>query len=121
MAWKKKRLKTKGRNKYYSVAKQLRRKKRTTEQFEIMLNTLTLEEVIALKLELAAKAAGGSLYGVPIWTSLRTIVSDAVLKFALSATKTKLEASRFLGIDKDNFEKMLKKYETKSFFEEEDS
>ena len=35
-----------------------------------MLNNLSLEEIIGLKLELAAKAAGGYLYGIPIFSSI---------------------------------------------------
>lgn len=117
MTWKKK--KKNGKNRYYSVAKELKKKKKITPQFEIMLNSLTLEEVIALKLELAAKAAGGFLYGIPIWRSLRRIVNDAVLKFALSATASKVEAARFLGIDLSDFQGYMKEYETEKFFTEE--
>ena len=81
-----------------------------------MLNSLSLEEVIGLKLELAAKAAGGKLYGIPLWHSLTDISKDAVFKYALSACQTKKEAEAFLGIDMQTFHKLQKKFETEEYF-----
>jgi hypothetical protein len=37
----------------YSIVRKLRKKGQITEEFEVMLNSLPLEDVIALKLELA--------------------------------------------------------------------
>lgn len=118
MAWEPKR-KREGKNKYYSVAKLLRRQKKTSPQFEVMLSSLSLEEVIALKLELAAQASGSPLYGVPIWKNLLFIVRDAVIKYALSATRTKKEAARMLGMDESDFWGRQKYYQTESYFNEE--
>lgn len=117
MSWKRKR-RIYGKNRYYSLSKKLARDNKTTPEFEVMLNTLTLEEVIGLKLELAAKASGSPLYGVPIWKSLRYIVNDAVLKYAYSASRTYREASRFLGIREADLKKLKKFYQIESFFEE---
>ena len=81
MSWKKKK-KVQGKNKYYSLQKKLRRDNKVTDEFEVMLNNLTLEEAIGLKLELAAKTVSGKLYGIPIWYSLPAIIKDAVLTYA---------------------------------------
>ena len=89
MNYKKKLNSTKGRNKNHSVSNKLRKENKVTDEFEVMLNNLSLEELIALKLELAAKAAGGMLYGLPIWYSMQHIIKDAVLKYAYSATRRK--------------------------------
>jgi len=107
-----------GKNRYYSVCNKLRKDRKITEEFEVMLNNLTMEELIAVKLELATKLVRGKLYGIPIWHSLPDVVADAVLKYALSATRTKNEAARFLGIDISYMKKLVKKYDTESFFEE---
>ena len=115
MSWNKKELR--GKNTRYSLAKKLREDKKTTEEFEIMLNSLTLEEIIGLKLELASRVFGGKSYGLPIWKSMKEIVQDAVLKYALSACKTKREAARFLGMRRQNFNNLLNKYDTETFFE----
>jgi hypothetical protein len=119
MVWKKKK-RTQGKNRYYSLAKKLTKEKKITTDFEDMLNNLSLEEVIGLKLELAAKAAGGMLFGIPIWYSMQDITKDAVLKYACSATRTKMEAARFLGLDKKRLNELVKNYQIESYFEEKD-
>ena len=115
MTWKKR--KYYGSNEHYSLVNKLRRESKITEQFEIMLNALSLEEIIGLKLELASKTFGGKAYGLPIWQSTKELVQDAMLKYALSACRTKQEAARFLGINTSNFRKLVKKFKTESFFE----
>ena len=117
MPWRNKR-KLHGSNRNYSVLRKLRNEGKTNEQFEVTLGLLSLEELIALKLELASKSVGGKLYGLPLWYSLPDIVKDAVLKYALSAARTKMEAARFLGVSKEYFYRLLKKYGTDSYFKE---
>ena len=107
-----------GKNHTYSISKKLQKDKRTTDEFEIMINSLTLEEVIALKLELSTRSLRGKFYGFPIWKSLPELTRDAVLKYALSATQSKKEAARFLGISVSELNKNLKIYKTDSFFSE---
>ena len=120
MSWKKKK-KLQGKNKYYSISSKLKKESKSHDEFEIMLNNLTLEEVIGLKLELAAKAVSGCLYGIPIFSAIPYLVRDAILKYALSATRSKKEAARFLGINIDHFKKLIKKYNTESYFEDLDN
>ena len=106
----------KGANYYYSLSNKLRDQHKLTSEFEVMFNNLSLEEVIGLKLELAAKAAGGKLYGVPIMKSLPDIAKEAAYNYALSACKTKREAASFLGIDLQTFYKLQKKFQTEEYF-----
>ena len=119
MSWKRRKTR-KGRNTYYSLSKKLRQEKRSNDEFETMLGSLSLEEIIGLKLELAAKAVGGMLFGIPIWYTMQDITKDAVLKYACSATRTKMEAARFLGLDKKRFNELVKKYQIESYFEDKD-
>ena len=119
MAFKRKN-RTQGKNKNHSLSKKLKQDKKITEEFEVMMNNLSLEELIGLKLELAAKAAGGVLYGIPIWSAMPNITKDAILKYAYSATQSKMEAARFLGINKVRFNKLLKQYKTENYFEKND-
>ena len=106
--------------KNHSIITQLRKKGKSTEEFEVMLNNLTLEEVIGLKLELANRAAGGYLYGMPIWQAIPDLVRDAVLKFAATAAKTKGEAARFLGISQQEMEKFNRRYKIDYFFKKDE-
>ena len=119
MSWKPKKRRA-GKNQYYSMSRKLRREGKSTVEFEVMLNNLSFEDLIALKLELASKVAGSKLYGFKLWHSIPDLVRDAMLKYAMSATRTKNEAQRFLGIDSLSYKKMLKKYQTESFFEEKE-
>ena len=121
MSWKKKRKTQEGKNKYYSLSNKLKKENKSHDEFEVMLNNLTLEELIGLKLELAARAVGGCLYGIPIFSAIPYLVRDAILKYALSATRSKKEAARFLGIKLDHFKKLIKKYNTENYFEDLDN
>ena len=116
MSWKKQR-RLQGKNRYYSLSKKLRREERSNDEFEIMLSQLTLEEVIGLKLELGSKTLDGRLFGLPIWTSLHSIVQDAVLKYTFSASRTQGEAMRFLGLKKVEMHKLVKKYNIDNYFQ----
>lgn len=107
-----------GRNKYYSISNKLRKNGKTSEEFEMIFNGLSLEEVIALKLELASKSSfNGKLYGLPLWHSIPSIVKDAMLKYALSATRSKREAARFLGLNEFSLKMLIKKYKVDNYFE----
>tara|TARA_R110000824_G_scaffold85755_1_gene212814 strand:- start:163 stop:534 length:372 start_codon:yes stop_codon:yes gene_type:complete len=112
--------KNSGKNLYYSLSNKLRKEGKSSEEFEILFNNLSLEEVIGLKLELASKfGLRGKMYGLPIWYSLRTIVKDAVLKYAVSATRSKREAARFLGLHEQSLNTLLRKHKVDKYFEEE--
>ena len=112
MPWQKKK-RIQGKNKYYSLSKKQKRENKITDEFEVMFNSLSLEEVIGLKLELASNMVDGKLYGMPIWYSLPVIIKDAILKFSLSTTRTKMEAARLLGLNISQFSSLVKKYNIK--------
>ena len=105
---------------YYSISNKLKSEGKINERFEIMLSSLTLEEIIGLRLELAAKTVNHKLYGLNIWHSLQDIVRDAVLKYAYSAARTKGEAAAFLGLDKNTLKKLLNKYDITNYFIKEE-
>jgi hypothetical protein len=108
--WKKKLREFKGRNYKYSLRRKLRREKRTSDDFEAMLHSLTLEEVLGLKLELAASHINNKLYNFPVYRSIRYIVKEACLHFALSSTRTFDDAAAFLGIRPGELRKEVQKY-----------
>ena len=110
MSWKKKLREYKGRNNDYSLRKKLKKQKKITDDFEIMLSTLTLEEIIGLRLELAALYINNKLYNFPIYKSIKYITKEACLKFALSATRTYGDAASFLGMNESDLRKEIKKF-----------
>ena len=106
---------------YYSIANKLKSQNKINEKFEIMLSMLTLEEIIGLRLELAAKSVNFKLYGLNLWQTLPNIVKNAVLRYVYSAARTKGEMAAFLGIDKGSLKKLLKKHNTSNYFQKENS
>ena len=110
MSWKKKLREYKGRNNEYSLRKKLKKEKKITDDFEIMLSTLTLEEIIGLRLELASSYINNKLYNFPIYKSIKYITKEACLRFALSATRTYGDAASFLGMNESDLRKEIKKF-----------
>ena len=108
--WKKKLREYKGRNYKYSLRNKLKRNKKITDDFEVMLHSLTLEEVIGLKLEIAASHINNKLYNFPVYRSIRYIVKEACLHFALSSTRTFNDAASFLGIRPGELRKEIARY-----------
>lgn len=97
-----------------SVISELREENKSNEEFEIMLNKLTLEELISLKLELSAKISKtNKLYGLPIWQTLPEIIRYSIFKFALGATTSQSEAGSFLGMSRFDVHQLIKKYNLK--------
>ena len=107
-------------NEYYSITNKLKSQEKITDDFEVMLCTLTFEELIGLRLELAAKSVNHKLYGFKIWQSLPNIIKDAVLKYTYSASRTNGEAAAFLGISKNEYNMHLKKFKIKEYFNKND-
>jgi hypothetical protein len=119
VVWKSKK-KPYGTNRDYSITRKLREENKSNEKFEIMIAAMSLEEIIALKLDLATKSIGGKMYSFPLWYSIPEICRAAVLKYILSASRTKVEAARFLGVNQEYFYRLLKKYDSESFFKEKE-
>ena len=120
MAWKTK-VDKKTKTKYYSILNKLKKENKINKEFESIISNLTLEDIIAVKLELSTRPVKNRLYGVPIWDNLGRITQEAVLKYAVSATRTQGEAMRFLGLRHTHFNKLIKKYKIHSFFNEEEN
>lgn len=102
----------------YNLIKKLRTEGKSNEQFETMLSALSLEEVIALKLDLSFKNIGFYMCNLPLWSNASEIMKDAMIKFAFSASSTTAEAARLLGISPKKFYSFIKKYEVKSYYKE---
>ena len=77
---------------------------------------LSLEDLIALKLELSAKMINNRLFGLDIWRNSGYIIKEALLMFAISTTQSKKDAARFLGLTYLDFKKALKKFEVDNYF-----
>lgn len=94
----------------YSHIAELRKKGKSNPEFEFMLNNLTLEDLIALKLELSSKMINYKLSGMKLWNATNVITKQAVLKYAMSVAKTHAGAATLLGMDLNGYLLNLKEY-----------
>ncbi len=102
--------------KNYSFISTMKKKQKINDEFLSTLSTLSLEEVIALKLETAVQLTKHKLYNFPLWKAIPSICKDAVLRYTLSACQSKRDGARMLGIDIREFNKLLKRYNTEKLF-----
>jgi len=115
MTWARKKEKT-GKYENYSLLQKLRSESKLNDSIEVAISNLTLEELIGVKLELAARTINGKLYGIPIWRNLPNIAKDAALKYTLSATRSQQEAARFLGLSVRELKKLVYKFSVDRYF-----
>jgi predicted nucleic acid-binding protein len=111
--WKKKLREYKGKYSKYSLRNKLLREKKINSDFEVILNTLTLEEIIALKLELSNLYINNKLYNFPLYKSIKYIIKESLLIFALSSTRTTKDAANVLGVRERDFLEEIKKFKLK--------
>ena len=104
--------------KHYSLNSKLIKENKVDSDFLFKFNSLSLEEVIGLKLESMCNLVDGKLYGIPIWKSMKSIINDSILKYAYTASKTKADAARFLGITVSQYNYLLRRYQIKSYFQD---
>lgn len=85
-------------NKRINLSDELKLKKKITEEFEVMLGGLTLEEIIGLKLEVSARNLKGKLYGVNLLDSLKRSSRDAAFSYVLNFCRNEPTAAFLLGL-----------------------
>ena len=98
-------------NKKSSYISELRSEGRINESFLNTVSELKLEELIAIKIEMASRLFRGKLYGIPIWITMPRIVKEAMLHVAINSCKTKTDMCSFLGLTLDQFNDILKDYD----------
>ena len=97
--------------KHKSVVNKLLNNNIINESNLTFIDSVSLEDLIAVKLELACNHINNRLYGFDIWRNSIYIVKDALLKFAISTTKSKKDAARFLGLTYADFKLACKKFD----------
>ena len=85
----------------------------------VNINKLSLEDLIAIKLELSSNNLNNRLYGFDIWRNTGYIIKEALLKFAISTTNSKKDAARFLGLTYTEFKKVQAKYKVETYFSDD--
>lgn len=88
----------------------LKEEGRVNEGFLNMVSDLTIEELIAVKLEQSSKMMRGKLYNFPLWYSMPNITKDACMLFARTCCNTKTDMASVLGVPYEYFVDIYKKY-----------
>jgi len=102
-----------------SVIQKFKDQNKINDETLVIINTFTIEDLLAIKLELSANNLNNRLYGLDIWKKSDYIIKDAMLKFAVSTTKSKKDAARFLGVSYSEFNSLYKRYKLEDFFNNE--
>jgi hypothetical protein len=99
-----------------SIIKKLKDQNKINDNILTHINNMSIEDLLAVKLELASTHMNNRLYGFDIWKQSNNIVKEALLKFAISTTKSKKDAARFLGLTYVEFKRVASKYNVDNFF-----
>ena len=102
--------------KNFNISEKLRAENKSNDFFEIMVSNLTIEELLALKFELAFKSLGFMLKGFPLVRATKEIVLDALLRVAVSANYSKNDAIAFLGLNRKQFYELIKKHNLEGYY-----
>jgi hypothetical protein len=88
----------------------LTQKGKISNELLILISNLTLEDLIAIKIELSCAHLKNRLYGLDMWKKMSYITKEALLRVAVSCTTSYSEGARFLGITLDSYKKNLEKF-----------
>ena len=102
--------------KNYSFISLLKSQKKINSNALNTLAHLSLEEIIAVKLELSIQGLNNKMYNFPLWSSMPNITRDALLRYAMSACQSKRDMARFLGIPVNKFNDILRKYNIEKLY-----
>ena len=105
---------------YYSVINKLIRERKIDNKFVEQVSGLSLEDLIAVKLEQSNRLIAGKLYALPIFFSIPRIAKDACIKYALSCTRTFREAAAFLGVGEETVSSWRKSHNIDLYFGDKD-
>ena len=102
-------MKNKSRNST-TISNYLRHKNKSNEAFEHMVNALTIEELLALKIELATKTSNTPLVFMPLFKNCNHIIRECLGLVAVIMAGNIQGAAEILGISNTRMEAIARKY-----------
>lgn len=97
-------------NKNYNLKNKLLKESKIDKQFLEKLSFITLEDLITLKLLVSTESLKGKIFNFPFLKYTTDICKEAIVRFALSASNNRKEASLILGMKKADFVNYLREY-----------
>jgi len=104
--------------KEYSLIKKYKEKGLINDEFLSLLNHISLEDLVALKLESVIRLCNGKFFGFPLYHSLKSVVEKSVTNIAASVCPTKKQAALFLGVLDVKLRDIYKKHDINDNFKD---
>ena len=98
-------------NKNYNLKNKLLKESKIDKQFLEKLSFITLEDLITLKLLVSTESLKGKIFNFPFLKYTTDICKEAIVRFALSVSNNRKEASLILGMKKADFINYLREYD----------
>ncbi len=98
-------------NKNYNLKNKLLKESKIDKEFLEKLSFITLEDLITLKLLVSTESLKGKIFNFPFLKYTTDICKEAIVRFALSASNNRKEASLILGMKKTDFINYLREYD----------
>ena len=96
--------------KNYSKISELKKMNKIDDQFVFYIESLSLEDLISIKLESTMQNLNFKFFNFPIWKSFHTITSEALISSVFGVAANNSEAARILGIDLKQYKNYLSKF-----------
>lgn len=90
----------------FSIIKELKAKNLIDDRFLVRVSNLSLEDLIACKLESLSYKVNGKMFGLSLARSIKKITQEALIKYARSVCNSKQETALFLGLDVVHLEQL---------------
>jgi len=96
--------------KNYSKISELKKMNKIDDQFVFYVESLSIEDLIAIKIESITRNLNFKFFNFPLWKSFHTITSEALITAVFGIASNNSEAARILGIDLKQYKNYLSKF-----------
>ena len=96
--------------KNYSKISELKSLNKIDDQFVFYIETLTLEDLISIKLETVMRNLNFKFFNFPLWKTTHKIVAEAMINSVITVAKNNSEAARILGLDLKQYRNYLSEF-----------
>jgi hypothetical protein len=96
--------------KNYSKLSELKSLNKIDDQFVLYVQSLSLEELLTIKLETMMQNLNFKFFNFPLYKSFHTIVTEALFNAVFGIASNNSEAARILGLDLKQYKNYLSKF-----------
>ena len=80
------------------------------DQFVFYIESLSLEDIISIKLETTMKNLNFKFFNFPLWKMSHKIVSEALINAVIGVASNNSEAASILGIDMKQYRRYISEF-----------